>query len=268
MMGPNAGRNKPGFRPLETKQQAPQVEVERVDTSTLVSPKKKVAPLRSNEDFEEVKNTGPSKEALEKARKEREEKQPPPELQDPIPDPVDVIVTDDLLARLNAKYGGEESKFYDFEVYVKGQAMSLTVRKPEYEDGMWVLGVLSGKAKRGEDISLMMEATQREELMKHILASRVVVKIDGNWVWDIFKATRGILEVNPSWDGQDPLGIPDFLQGTIAISVYNFFRRLDPNLPFQVGAKVEEITAAARKKATEDDGDEEEEAAEDPTPGT
>lgn len=238
-MAPKPGPKRPGFRPPAAREM-PQVEVERVDPQTVLQPRAPVQDLVDNMEDMDLSKV-PLKALAEKQKQEKEALGPPPELADPVGDPLDVVITDDLVNSIAKKYGVVGDRYFDVEVPVGRMKLPIVVRVPEYEDGMWVLGHLSEKMKNSEDVSLLMTALQREEMTRQLVAARCVRKIDGHYVWDLFKARDAILKVVPTWDGEDYWRIPDFIQGTLAVAVYSYLIRFDPNLMFALADQVEEI---------------------------
>jgi hypothetical protein len=177
---------------------------------------------------------------------------PPPPPAVPEKSLTDTLVTDDLISKLVEEYGFDAASLT--EVSLKGvglkKPLSVHYRPLSWEDHTWGLAAVHFRLKNGQDTSLLETETQRTQFYKAITVCRTVVKIDGHWVWDLFKVRDLIKTANPAWSGETHIGVPDFLAGRIAQQVFDLFRKkLHYDLLF-------DLDAAVRKSGDGEDKDE------------
>lgn len=154
---------------------------------------------------------------------------------------IDLLVTDDLIARLEKELGFS-NELHDLDLKVGTTTVKVSVRKPEYDDYLWTMAVVERKVSTGEDQAILMTDGQREQVMGHMIAARCVVKIHGKNVWDVFKASDEVAEVVPSWAANQGYGrLPDFMKAKFALSVFELFRRLHPDLLFALGRELAKL---------------------------
>ncbi len=236
------GPARPQARPQLPRE--PDVEIMKVDPKVIFdaasAPPK--SPEQSFLERAQPVDTKKAKEAKEKAAAEqaaREEaklaaQNRAPEVAEAAPDVLDTVVTDDLLAKLEEQFGFRPTDYREFAIpFGDGRVLKLTVRNPGYDDWVWMLAAMERKILAGEDVALMSSEASRKKMSTHLVACRCVLKVDGKWLWDLFKVREQILNANPSWNGESHIGVPDFLQGTLAQTLYRFMReRLDPDILF------------------------------------
>lgn len=270
-MGPKvSGPTRPGFTPPRPGP-AQQVEVEKFDPATLAAQAQvrqaPPAPVKSREqDLMENAERIDLRNVPTKAKKLDEDEPPPMAPPDPPKDLMETLVTDDLISRLEAKFGVQPEKYHDADLEARGQTVKVSFRLPVYDDYIWAMAVLERKILAQEDTSLLQTEAQRNNMLMHLVSCRVVHKIEGQWIWDIFKRAAEIKTVNPAWSGTSMEGVPDFVQGTMAMSVYELFRkRLHADLLFDLEKAVREADTAATAQKTQEEGGED---TSDPTSGT
>jgi len=260
----NQGR--PGFTPPKA-QPEPQVEVEKFDPATLAPPPRQRPPRTTEEDL--MANADPinTKAVFKSAApppKPAEAPMAPPE---PAKEPLEILVPDSLIAKLEAKFGIKPETFHEATLDALGQKLNITFRLPSYDDYIWSMAVIENKIVKQEDASLLATDSQRNNMLQHLADCRAIVKIEGEWLWQIYKREAEIKTVVPNWDGKWD-AIPDFIRGTMASAVYDLFRkRLHADLLFALEAAVKSVEKPKDlkdklEKPTEDDRDE---ATEDPS---
>jgi hypothetical protein len=241
------GKNRPGFTPPRPQPEA-QVEVEKFDPATLVRPP--VRPPMSEKDLEplDLKKPIPTEAPPPKPA---EPAVAPPE---PMPDILEKMVPDSLISKLEARFGIQPEKFHEAVIEAMGQTLDVSFRIPAYDDYIWAMAVVERKLLNQEDASLLQTDAQRTNMMTHLVDCRAIVKIDGQWLWQVFNREAEIRTVVPSWDGQAWDVIPDFIRGTMATAVYELFRkRLHADLLFSLEKVVKEAEEAASSKEKEDE---------------
>ena len=196
-----------------------------------------------------------------KAEQEKKVPQAPPiEFAEDPKDVIDTVVTDDLISRLEKEYGLSASKYTEAELPFQGKTMKVTLRAPDYDDWLWMMAFMERKIASGEDQALMSSEGVRKEIAESVIACRCLVRIDGAWLWDLFKVREQIQHVVPDWDGETYEAIPDFMRGALAQTAHQFFRKkLHPDVLFAL--------AQAVKGLDKSGPDEEEAEAENPTGG-
>lgn len=275
-MGPKVGpAARPGFTPPRPGP-APQVEVEKFDPATLAAQAQaRQAPPQPAPSFKSREQ-----ELMENAERidlrnvqtkppPKEEEAPPLAPPDPPKDPLETLVSDDLISRLEAQFGVQPEKIHDAKLEARGKSITVSFRLPVYDDYIWAMAVLERKILAQEDTSLLQTEAQRNNMLMHLVACRAVQKIEGQWLWDVFKRTAEIRAVNPAWSGESMEGVPDFVQGTMANAVYDLFRkRLHADLLFDLEKVVREADAAASaQKQQQQEAKEGGEDTSDPTSG-
>ena len=249
-MGPQA---RPGFK-APTPAPETQVEVEKFDPASLAPPPRVPTPRRTEEDLLanaepiDIRRPLPGAVAAEiqKQKKEAEPAVAPPE---PMGDPLEKMAPDSLIARLEARFGIQPEKFYEAELSAMGQKLGITFRVPAYDDYIWSMAVIERKLLNQEDASLLQTDSQRNNMMEHLVYCRAIVKIDGNWLWQVFQREAEIRSVVPGWDGQTWDAIPDFVRGTMASATYELFRkRLHADLLFELEKAVKKVSEAEKAK--------------------
>ena len=171
------------------------------------------------------------------------------------PDPLERGVSASLIERLSARFNLVPEFMVEETLRCGGQEVKVTLRKPMYDDYLWTLGVVEGKMTAGVDLALLSEDRQRQRFVLHLTNCRTVVKIDGCWVWDVFDFAPLIQEAVPSWNGATFSQVPDTIQGYIASSVHELFRRLHPDMLFQLSAAVDRQFPSGDKDTPEAEDD-------------
>jgi hypothetical protein len=252
-VAPPSMNMKPGSTLPGRKPSAPQartfVESEKIDPSAFGIPRRK----------------SPEQEILENA----EPITPPPE---PRPEPVipdspplaepkqpktsvfDELVPESILDRIVREYGIVPTETFESSLVADGMAKPLVVchRALNWDDYNWGIGVLSDMLSSPEEKSFLASEGQRTQMYQAIVACRCVLKIDNDWVWDVFKARDAIANVNPSWTGDTQVGIPPTMIGLLAKQVLSLFRT---KLHFDFLVALDEAVRSFTKEASSDDSD-------------
>jgi len=140
----------------------------------------------------------------------------------------------DTISRLEERFGMKPEVLHEVTIEASGQTLGLSMRLPLYDDFIWAVADVTSKAERGEDLSLLSTEEQRSQMLQHLSSCRCVMKIDGEWIWDVFDYRGAIQQMSPNWDGESYIKIPDAFMGTLARRVYHLFRfRLHPDILFE-----------------------------------
>jgi hypothetical protein len=158
-------------------------------------------------------------------------------------------VPDSLLKRLEQRFSVQTT----FTRTLESARGSLTVecRPRRFDDYLWAIDEVTRELS-GPMAASLGEAA-RSTLAKHASACRCVLKIDGEWIWDIFEMRQDIRAVQPSWSGESAVGLPDFYASLLARKVSDLFRhRLHPDLLFDLvnALQQEEETQPVPPQAT------------------
>ena len=249
-------QGRPGFTPPKPGPDA-QIEVEKFDPATLARPPRPPRPnseqeIMANAEPIDIRKPLPGAVAADIQKRETEAKaQPAAAPPDPMGEPLDKMVPDSLIARLEARFGIQPETFYDAELSAMGQKMTVSFRTPGYDDYIWSMAVIERKLLNQEDASLLQTDAQRNNMMEHLVACRAIVRLEGAWLWEVFGREAEIRSVVPGWDGKTWDIIPDFIRGTMAMATYELFRkRLHADLLFELEKAVKNATAP--KKADEE----------------
>ena len=171
----------------------------------------------------------------------------------------------DLVNRLEQRFGMKPEELHDVTLSAGGEDLVVSLRLPLYDDLIWAVAVITEELEQGQNIGVVQTDVQRERLLQHLSSVRCVVKIEGEWLWEIFNMGPAIKELSPGWSGESMITVPDFFQGTMAKQVWRLFRhRLHPDLLFDLNRKVENLLAE-RGPAKEKEADEQEKESDDPT---
>ena len=257
----NQGR--PGFTPPKPQPEA-QVEVEKFDPAMLAPQPRPPRPPRATEEdimanAEPINLKAPLRSATPPPQKPAEAPMTPPKPQE---EPLEKMVPDSLIARLEAKFGIQPETFHEAVLEAMGHKLNVTFRVPSYDDYIWSMAIIERKINAQEDESLLQTTTQRNNMLQHLVDCRAIVKLEGEWLWQVFKREAEIKTILPTWDGKWDT-IPDFIRGTMAVAVYDLFRkRLNADLLFALEAVVKRIEKPETVKA---DGEDEDEDTEDPS---
>lgn len=169
--------------------------------------------------------------------KQEEEQKPPVEM---VEEPDDVQVDDSLIGRLSEKYGLKKETLREKTIIVNGQKMVLSLRPRHYDHIIWALGVMQDRITNNVDTAYLQTGLQRDTYTQHLTDCCTVIKIDGEYVWDIFPFRDHILASSPGWDGKSYSAIPDMVQSSLQLRVHDWFRSLDPNALFNLKDAVAE----------------------------
>lgn len=257
-------QGRPGFTPPKPGPDA-QIEVEKFDPATLARPPR---PPRPNSEQEFMANAEPidtrrplpgavAAAVAEKKQKEAaDQPMAPPE---PVVDPLEKMVPDSLISKLEARFGINPESFHEVKISAMGQSLTVTIRLPSYDDYIWSMAVIERKLRNNEDASLLQTEAQRTNMMTHLVNCRSIVKMEGEWLWQVFDREADIRSVLPKWDGKSWEAIPDFVRGTMAVATYELFRkRLHADLLFDLEKAVKNVESSARSATAEGEEDVEE----------
>ncbi len=246
-MGPKTGYGRPGFTPPKPGP-ASQVEVERFDPVSLKPP----AAPRAGSEADLLANAEPidHRAPMSSMAPPPKPAETPPEPPEPMKEPLETLVPDSLIAKLEARFGIHPEEFHEAVLEAKGQKLSVAFRLPVYDDYIWSMAVIERKLLNMEDASLLQTDAQRNNMMTHLVACRATVKIEGEWLWQMLGREAEIRSVVPGWDGKTWDAIPDFIRGTMATALYELFRkRLHADLLFELEKAVKDAEMTARPKA-------------------
>ena len=154
------------------------------------------------------------------------------------PDVLEKALPDDLVTRLSERFKIAKERLVDVSVKAGGQTVVVSVRRSHYDDYMWAVGVVEERIK--SDSGIAASETRRLQYMEHITICRTVVKIEGEYVWDVFRHTEDIKAEAPDWDGVSYTGIPQKYLGVMAEQVYDLFRNLHYDFLFGLSRLAEE----------------------------
>lgn len=177
----------------------------------------------------------PSAPKVEAAKEPKEETTylPPPEEKSPTD-----AIGNSLIDRLSARFGLTAPQTKDVILEAAGVQVKVTIRKPFYDDYIWTVGVIEGMLDSNEDVTLIRGEAQRSQFLEHLSACRCVIKLEDEYIWDAFPYRDMILATRPNWDGTSHAVVPDHLLGGMAQSLHSLFRRLHPDLLFDLARAV------------------------------
>jgi hypothetical protein len=248
-MGMKMG-SRPGFTPPKPAADV-HVETEKFDPATLAKPPRprpmSEADVMANAEPINIKQPLPGAMAAAEAAKKKKEAEAEPTMLPPEPlvEPLDRLVPDTLIAKLEARFGIRPEEFHETTLEAMGHKLIVTFRAPSYDDYIWSMAVIERKLRSQEDASLLQTEAQRNNMMVHLVNCRVVVKLDGEWLWQVFDREAEIRSVVPNWDGKTWATVPDFVRGTMATTLYELFRkRLHADLLFDLEKAVKEVETA------------------------
>ena len=267
-------RLQPSMSPKRTPppQEEEQVEMRKIDPKELLSKQvdRKNQPVGTTSEHlipMEFKSAPTVKEEQQDESQAQPQYLPPPPEEG---DPLEKAISNRLIDRLSERFKLAPGKYKEAVLTAGNQEVSVALRRPSYDDVMWTLGILEQKIKSNIDTSLMMGEHQQAKYMQHHIACRTVVKIDGEWVWDIFEMTDSLKQDIPGWDGTTYASIPDSSISAIALGVYNLFRSLHADLLFELNNAVNDAFPVSLLDPDKNEEEEEskEDASETPTSAT
>lgn len=160
----------------------------------------------------------------------------------PPKDPMEAVVSDDLITKLEQEFGFERNVYVDKQLDFRGKKLTVTLRRNEDDDFLWAMAIIARMLRSQGSEAIMSEDVGRSQVLRRILAARMVIKIEGKPIWDLFKKRKEISAVVPNWDGESVEMIPDFMRGVLAQEVYELFRaKLHPDLMFALLEAVDEL---------------------------
>lgn len=163
------------------------------------------------------------------------------------------IVPSDLLADLERDFGFTKEQSHIITIYALGKSFELEVRQPAYEDWIWGQTVLLERLMTGKIQG--MTPDQRTQVLNDHVNCKCVTKIKGIPVWEAFNTTQLIKAANPAWDETSVTGIPDPIQGALALRVFDFLKKLHPNVMFLLGSGMERLQATGSTVTPPDPND-------------
>jgi len=219
--------------------------------------------IRTSEEHLQPMNfrAAPAVKPEEKPQPEMPEIKPPPPKE--ADDPLDRGLKGSLIERLAERFKLKPEYMVEDYLVCGDQKVKVHIRKPVYDDFLWTLGVLEQRIESNIDTALMQGQAQQSKFLQHLTACRTVVKIEDEWVWDAFEFRELIKTAVPGWDGETFSPVPGNLVGALAESVHSLFRRLHPDMLFELDRVCREHFPA---KTEEEEGDGEGEEAEDENP--
>lgn len=243
---------KPSVGPKRPQSQPPQqtrVEAEKLDPAVFFGKRK-----------------SPEQELLENAEpivpQPQASRPPPPKTEDLPPEEpeekeredslYDKAISDSLLDKIVKQYGLDPVKIYDATLEASEVANPLPVsfRALTWNDYNWGIGTMAELLK-SQDFAFVSTDLQRSQLYQALTACRCVLKIDGHWVWDIFKLTEDIKKMNPAWQG-DNFGVPPLVANMLALKVFDLFRnKLHYNLLYALEQVVRESSDAEGQESSD-----------------
>ena len=157
----------------------------------------------------------------------------------------DAMVPDSLLDRLISEYSLNTVRLHEADLEAPGLAKPLFVhvRAMTWDDHNWAIGVMAEKLANHEEASAVSTEGQRLQFYQAAVSCRCLVKIDDQWVWEVFGVTDSIKRLNPNWDGTTHIGIPANIASLIAHNVLDLFRKkLHYNLLYALDEIVKEVS--------------------------
>lgn len=237
------------------QQQEPQVEMERLDPEAFLrqGAEQEMADRKLRDPEAELMAHAIPVDTRKVATQQPLEKKPEAEVRPPPPpppsDPLDRVLSGSLIDRLAQRFAVKPEETKDAILEAGGETLKVTFRKPHYDDILWGLGEIESRILLGVDISLLRGDQARQNYLKHIRLCRAVVKVEDEYVWDIFDETSKLRNLLPNWDGQTSTMIPDLIKSELAVQVHALLRKLHEDLLFELAGAVEE----AFQDATEPD---------------
>lgn len=156
------------------------------------------------------------------------------------PDPLERVAPDSLLKRLEQRFSVQRT----FTKTLKSTLGDLTVvcRLRNFDDYLWAIDEIV--REQAEPTAAAFGENARSALAKHASACRCVLKIEGEWVWDVFQLRADIQAVQPQWTGETHVGLPEFYVNVLARNVFDLFRhKLHSDLLFDLNSVLEEEEA-------------------------
>lgn len=237
-MKPSVGPKRP-----QPAQQT-RVEAEKLDPSVFFGSRKSPEQeLLENAEPIVPQTPPPQQAAVPPAEAPRNE---PEQRKEPEKSIYDRAIGDSLIDKLVKQYGLDPVKIYDASITATDGAAPLPVsyRTLTWNDYNWGIGT-TAELLKSSDFSFVSTETQRSQLYQALTSCRCLLKIDGNWVWDVFELTDDIKSMNPAWKGDTHIGIPPLVTSMIALKVFDLFRnKLHYNLLYALEQVVRESSDA------------------------
>lgn len=243
-VGPSSLSMRPTIRPPAARPQPGQqtVEAEKIDPSVLG-----VTPRMVSKEQELLDNAEPIPLPEERpmplppvATKEVNAAPTMPE--EPKKSMFEEVVPTSLLDRIVKEYGLNRAVVHEALLDGPGLKSPLLVhfRALSWDDYNWGLGMMSNLIT--QDPQVFSSDAQRTQTYRDLVACRCVLKIDGHWVWDIFKMRQELLALNPAWTTDQQFGIPAHKINEMASQVFSLFReKLHYNLLSALGEAVRDV---------------------------
>ena len=226
------------------------VEMNKIDPKEMMEKAMESKTKPALEDSLQPMGAPPPPQKVEEPKPEEQYSLPPKKEED---DPLDRVLSNSLLDRLNERFDSRSATIKEVTLKIAGVSdMRLGVRRPTYDDYIWTLGVIEDKIETGKDKEFLKTAVQRENFMQHLSACRSVIKIEGNWVWDIFEWTDLIKSEVEGWDNAADK-VPERFQTDITKSVHEFLRKLHPDVLFDLDDLIKETFPVKEPEDSEED---------------
>jgi len=256
-------------RQYDTPQQE-QVEMERLDPEAFLRQgvQEEAEQRRIRDPEAELMAHAIPVDTRRMAPKPEAQKPPAAEVRPPPPpppaDPLDRVLSGSLIDRLAQRFQVKPEETKEAVLEVGGESLKVSFRKPHYDDILWGLGEIESRILLGVDISLLRGDQARQNYLKHLRLCRAVVKIEDEYVWDIFDETSKLRNLLPNWDGTNSTAIPDLIKSELAVQVHALLRKLHEDMLFELSGAVDEAFPDAIQpdqadaETDEDDEDDEE----------
>jgi len=245
-------KRPPSMGPLGMNQSDRQVETTKIDPKAFLEqglpgggPQSEAESTRELEPLD--LNAIPVRSAVDAAHRKQAEEKAAATLESFLPpeeekDVLEEAVKDDLISRLEERFGMKPEVLHEVVVEAGGKELRLSMRLPLYDDFIWAVGSVQQSISRGEDLALVESEEQRAQMLQHLSSSRCVMKIEGEWIWDVFDYRSAIQGMVENWDGESYMNVPEAFMGVLARRVYKLFRhRLHPDLLFEMNRRVTEL---------------------------
>lgn len=161
---------------------------------------------------------------------------PPPPAATEVP-PLERAIPDSLLKRLERRFAIQRT-FTKTLASSRGD-LAVECRPRNFDDYLWAIDEIS--REMAEPTGAALGEAARSTLAKHTSACRCVLKVEGEWTWDVFQLRQEIQAVQPRWTGESAVGLPDFYANVLARRVLDLFRhKLHPDLLFSLESALQQ----------------------------
>ena len=113
----------------------------------------------------------------------------------------------------------------------------VSVRKRDYKDNMWALGLLEQWVEAGKNLDILTSDIPRRTALEHLASVRCILKIDGEWIWEVTGHTSWLKKNNPAFD-HDVKDVPLIILSQVHELIFELLQTLHPTLLFQLDSAI------------------------------